>query len=77
MDARVFLVAACAALLVVGLALGAESQRETFLHPDALQDVGLGDAAGNLVVLTAFVPAMAIAVGATLLSRRPLSLIHI
>lgn len=71
MDARVFLVAACAALLVVGLALGAESQRETFLHPDALQDVGLGDAAGNLVVLTAFVPAMAIAVGATLLSRRP------
>ncbi|MGB1585821.1 MAG: hypothetical protein ACPHID_02090 [Thermoplasmatota archaeon] len=70
-DARVFVLGALGALLVVGLALGAESQRETFLHPDALQDVALGEAAGNLVVLTAFVPAMAVALAGALLSRVP------
>lgn len=62
---------AFAAAAALGLAAGAESQRETFLHADGWQDVGLQDAAGNLVTLLAILPALAISIAAVLISRRP------
>ncbi|MGB0653317.1 MAG: hypothetical protein ACPGQL_08975 [Thermoplasmatota archaeon] len=58
-----------AALAVLGLALGAGSQDESFLHPDTrFEDI---EAASNLVPLTAFLVGLGFAVAATSLSRRP------
>jgi hypothetical protein len=66
------LVALCGALAVLGLALGAASQNETFLEPDqSAQDAEAQQgASGNIVVLTAVPVAAAAALGAALLARR-------
>lgn len=69
---RLAMVALLGGLGVLGLALGAESQREVFLEPDLqARDLDNADgAAGNLVILTAFVVALAAAGAASLLTRR-------
>lgn len=59
-------------LALWGLALGAQTQKEVFLEPDAQQrDAANQGAAGNLIVLTAFPVALGVAGAAALLSRRP------
>ena len=72
--ARLAGVALFGGLAVLGLALGAESQREIFLEPDPEeQDSDLNtSAAGNLVVVTAALTALGGAGAAALLSRRSL-----
>ncbi|MHB1262313.1 MAG: hypothetical protein ACYC2H_11430 [Thermoplasmatota archaeon] len=70
---RLAIVALLGGLAVLGLALGAESQEEVFLEPDPEeQEAALSQgAAGNVVVLTAAITALAGAVAVALLSRRP------
>lgn len=69
---RVAVLLLCAAMAVAGLALGAESQVETFLKPEQLESgfANTPDAGGNLIILTALLPALGLAAGAVLLSRR-------
>jgi hypothetical protein len=70
--ARLMVVALCGGLAVLGLAAGAESQREFFLEPDlAARDLqNQAEASGNLVILTAALVALAAAAAAAQLSRR-------
>lgn len=69
---RITALALLSLLALWGLALGAQTQKEVFLEPDAQQrDATNQGAAGNLVVLTAFPVALGTAGAATLLSRRP------
>jgi hypothetical protein len=69
---KLSVVALCGGLAVLGIALGAESQREVFLEPDlsALDQANQDEAAGNLVALTAAIVAFAAAFAAAQLSRR-------
>lgn len=71
---RVVTVALCGALLALGLGLGSESQDEVFLEPDidARDAANANGAAGNLIVLTALLAALAVAVAGATLSQRPL-----
>lgn len=61
-----------AALVVAGVALGAATQKEEFLEPVKTGDPSgqAGNAAGNLVLLTAVVVAVGATAGALLLARR-------
>jgi hypothetical protein len=70
---RVVTVALCGALLALGLGLGSESQEEVFLEPDleARDAANASGASGNLIVLTAFLTALAVAIAGATLSRRP------
>lgn len=70
---RLATVAACGALAALGLGLGAESQEEVFLEPDlaARDAANQSGAAGNLVLLTAVLVALGVAVAGVALSRRP------
>lgn len=70
---RLAVVALLGGLAVLGLALGAESQEEVFLEPDPEeQEAALSQgAAGNVVVLTAAITALAGSLATVLLSRRP------
>ena len=70
---QVLVVAGLAALSVLGIAIGAETQKETFLHPEQLQEAGVRDAASNLVTLSALLPALGITAVAVLLSQRPVA----
>lgn len=71
---RVALLALCAGLALLGLALGAESQKEFVLESDlaAQGELASGGAAGNLVVLTGGLVGLGVAGGALLLSRLPI-----
>lgn len=70
---RILVLALCAGLALLGLALGAESQRESVLESDlqAQGELAAGQASGNLIALTAFLTALGVSIGAVLLSRRP------
>lgn len=63
------LLAACVAL--AGLALGAMSQKETFLQAFGARDPS-GAAAGNLVLLTALIVGVGLGAMGLILARRPL-----
>ncbi len=71
--ARVALLALCAGLALLGLALGAESQKEFVLESDleAQGELASAGAAGNLVILTAVLVALGTSTAAAMLSRRP------